>query len=209
MHSESELYYVGDPMCSWCWGFSPVLDALTKSTPLPVRLIVGGLRPDERAQQLDETMRGYLREAWQAVKRASGQSFFWDWLDRSDFLYDTGPACRAVVCAKHLDENRAQTYYHRLQKAFYAEGQDITLADVLADLAEECGYVRSDFARWLTSDECAKQTQQDYAMAQQLQVQGFPTMLLKKGEQWIVLSQGFTDLDTMNQRLKMALELEA
>ncbi len=22
------LVYVADPMCSWCWGFSPVIDAI-------------------------------------------------------------------------------------------------------------------------------------------------------------------------------------
>ena len=24
-----EIIYVGDPMCSWCWGFHPVLMAVT------------------------------------------------------------------------------------------------------------------------------------------------------------------------------------
>lgn len=42
--SEKEIIYIGDPMCSWCWGFSPVLDQIreTYGAMAPVRVIVGG-----------------------------------------------------------------------------------------------------------------------------------------------------------------------
>ena len=34
MHTR--LLYVMDPMCSWCWGFAPVLQALTKLSEVKV-----------------------------------------------------------------------------------------------------------------------------------------------------------------------------
>ena len=27
------LYYVADPMCSWCWGFQPVLEKVKEAVP--------------------------------------------------------------------------------------------------------------------------------------------------------------------------------
>jgi protein-disulfide isomerase-like protein with CxxC motif len=31
MLENKEIIYVGEPMCSWCWGFSPVLRQLLKT----------------------------------------------------------------------------------------------------------------------------------------------------------------------------------
>ena len=43
---KPHLVYFADPMCSWCWGFSPVIEAISEQfgTSLPIRLIMGGLR---------------------------------------------------------------------------------------------------------------------------------------------------------------------
>ena len=45
-----QLIYFADPMCSWCYGFSPVVRALRPryAEVLPIRLIMGGLRPGTR-----------------------------------------------------------------------------------------------------------------------------------------------------------------
>ncbi|MBE8572891.1 DsbA family protein, partial [Vibrio sp. OPT46] len=30
---DIKLYYVHDPMCSWCWGYKPTLDKLKQQLP--------------------------------------------------------------------------------------------------------------------------------------------------------------------------------
>ena len=40
--------YFADPMCSWCWGFAPVIEQTLRrryGEAIPVRLVLGGLRP--------------------------------------------------------------------------------------------------------------------------------------------------------------------
>jgi protein-disulfide isomerase-like protein with CxxC motif len=41
------FFYVTDPMCSWCWGFSPVIHQInaTFGDEAPIRVIVGGVHP--------------------------------------------------------------------------------------------------------------------------------------------------------------------
>ena len=41
---EKELIYVADPMCSWCWGFSPVIDRITPMLRdrAAIRVLPGG-----------------------------------------------------------------------------------------------------------------------------------------------------------------------
>ena len=61
--SERNLIYVADPMCSWRWGFSPVIDAIRRrfGDALPIRLIMGGLRPGT-TKPLDDAGKRTIRE---------------------------------------------------------------------------------------------------------------------------------------------------
>ena len=45
---KAKLYYVHDPMCSWCWGFSSALTGLLQKLPQDIKVIrlLGGLAPD-------------------------------------------------------------------------------------------------------------------------------------------------------------------
>ena len=47
MTEQRILWYFADPMCSWCWGFAPVISAIeeTYKNRLKVELVLGGLRP--------------------------------------------------------------------------------------------------------------------------------------------------------------------
>ena len=44
---ERHLIYFSDPMCSWCYGFAPVMDQVAErfGERLPIQLVMGGLRP--------------------------------------------------------------------------------------------------------------------------------------------------------------------
>ncbi|MDQ6996047.1 MAG: DsbA family protein, partial [Mariprofundus sp.] len=76
------LYYVHDPMCSWCWAFRPVWAEVQNALPdaLAVKYIVGGLAPDSDALMSAETQ-NKIRRHWQAIgQRVPGTAFnfkFW------------------------------------------------------------------------------------------------------------------------------------
>ena len=46
---ESVLYYIHDPMCSWCWGFVLTWKAIQDGLPSNVMVdyVAGGLAPDD------------------------------------------------------------------------------------------------------------------------------------------------------------------
>ena len=60
-----QLIYFADPMCSWCYGFSPVVRAMRQrfGEVLPMRLIMGGLRPGT-ADPMPEAARRNLVRHW-------------------------------------------------------------------------------------------------------------------------------------------------
>src|SRR5690348_154615 len=126
MADQPHLIYFADPMCSWCWGFVPVVAQIRKiwGDNLPIRLVMGGLRPGTD-KPVTEAAKASMREHWGHVTEASGQPFDYGFFDREGFVYDTDPAARAVTLVRRHDETLALAYMVRVQGAFYAQNRDV------------------------------------------------------------------------------------
>lgn len=172
------LIYFADPMCSWCYGFSPVIDDIRRAfgRALPIRVIMGGLRPGTETP-MTEAAKAEIVGHWGHVREATGLPFDPGALEREGFRYDTDPAARAVVVVRRDGEELAVRYLARVQRAFYAEAQDVTSGEVLADLAAELGIERDRFAEQWASEEAKAETWRDYAISQRAGVTGFPTLV--------------------------------
>ncbi len=192
-----QLVYFADPMCSWCWGFSPVIEAVRDrfGDRLPIRLIMGGLRPGT-TEVMDEAAKRMIREHWDHVHEASGQPFDYAFFEREGFFYDTEPACRAVVAVGRLKPELALDLLRRLHEAFYAGNRDITARETLCDLAAELGLPREDFARAFDDEASISETRRHFATSQQAGVTGFPTLLIGSDEEgYAAVTVGYQSRD--------------
>ena len=192
---QPHLIYVADPMCSWCWGFVPVIGAMRQrfGGGLPIRLVLGGLRPGT-TEPLDEPSKRTIREHWEHVREASGQPFDFAFFDRTSFVYDTEPASRAVVVARRGGPDAALSGLEAVQRAFYAENRDVTDTKVLADIAAAAlGLDKDEFLTAFASEEAQRETWTDFAVAQRAGIRGFPTLLAgaAAGEPYGIVTQGF------------------
>ena len=196
--TNPHLVYFADPMCSWCWGFSPVISAIEErfGAALPIRLVLGGLRPGAD-QELSAAERADIRSHWTHVHDASGQPFDFAFFDRPGFVYDTEPASRAVVVLRRHGVEQALRALRHIQAAFYAHNQDVTDAAVLGTLAGELGMDPAEFAREFESEGVRRETWSDFAMAQQAGVRGFPTLIAGSGvgNRYVLITNGFQPAD--------------
>jgi len=172
------LIYFTDPMCSWCYGFSPVIEDIRRTfgPALPIRVVMGGLRPGTETPMTEEA-KLEIADHWTHVHEATGLPFNGAGMSRPGFVYDTDPAARAVVVARRDGEEMAAAFLVRAQRAFYAEGRDVTLPEVLGEIAEELGLDREPFLETLASEEAKAETWRDYAISQRAGVTGFPTLV--------------------------------
>ncbi len=206
--SNARLLYVMDPMCSWCWGFAPVASALAEQAAaagVSLHLVAGGLRTGQGAA-LDANTRRYILEHWQAVHRATGQPFRFDGALPDDFIYDTEPACRAMVVARSLAPELAWPLVRLIQHAFYAEGRNVTQASVLVELAEQAGIPRIEFAEAFDAASSHEETVADFTWVQDLGIAGFPTLLAERDGQLALLTNGYQPLDELAPLLCRWLE---
>jgi putative protein-disulfide isomerase len=172
----SEVIFVGDPMCSWCYGFGPELTKLREELKgVPFSMIMGGLRDGEI---FDEAKLKNHLGYWQAVHEATGLPFDATALSQEGFNYTTEPACRAVVTVRSLDKSKEYAMYSALQKAFYAEGRDVTQEDVLVEVAESVGVDKILFVEQFQSEGMYKAAQADKQKARTFGVSSFPTLII-------------------------------
>ncbi len=194
------LIYFADPMCSWCWGFAPVIEAVRErwGEALPVRLVVGGLRPGT-TEPMSAAAKTELAGHWTHVTEASGQPFAPGGMAADDFVYDTDPAARAVVIARRAGMNVALRFLHDAQRAFYAEGRDVTRTATLAAIAESLGLEPDRFAEDLASDEAKQETWRDYAISRGAGVTGFPTLIAgpQPDGTYLAVTRGFQPADVV------------
>lgn len=191
------LVYFADPMCSWCWGFSPVINGLADhfGDRLPVTVIVGGLRPGT-AEPMSDAMRADIRHHWEKVQERTGQPFDFSFFDRTGFIYDTEPADRAIVVMRLLNPRIMLAYLQSVQRAFYAENRDVTDEDVLADLAAEHGLDRERFLKALRTEQAKIATRADFETARASGVTGFPTLYAGDTESgYAMVTTGYRPLD--------------
>ena len=200
------LWYFADPMCSWCWGFSPAMEILRDEfrDRMKIALVLGGLRPGETTP-MTATAREEILHHWHAVHTRTQQPFQFEDVLPDGFVYDTEPACRAVVAVSGIEPTLIFPLFKSIQQAFYAEGQDVTQAAVLADLASRLGVDTTAFQSAFNSEAAHAKTLAHFRQARQAGVQGFPTLIMQQGEQLHPISSGCLPLDAVRAAINTCL----
>lgn len=198
----TRLIYVGDPMCSWCWGFAPEIESLSKE--LPVETVVGGLRPGPMGQPLGDRMAGFLRHHWVEIAERTGQPFDTTFLDRRDgWVYDTEPAAIAVTQMREMNEPGTLHYFTDIQRAFYGEGRDVTDFAVLSDLTRGYEIDHEVFADAVVGEEAKKRAWSDFSRARNWGISGFPTLVGELDDRRLaLLARGWTSAETIRERIR-------
>lgn len=194
----NELIYVGDPMCSWCWGIAPELDRVTEARgDLPFRIVLGGLRPGPNAREVDDRMAASLAHHWHDVAERSGQPFDTSLLETTGWLYDTEPACKAVVVMRQIDETLAWPIFKRIQRLFYADGVVPLGRSELEPVVGDFDVDANDYWSTFESDLATKATWRDFAQVHKWGIGGFPTVIYRNGDQGHVVTRGYTTAERM------------
>jgi putative protein-disulfide isomerase len=199
-----DLVYFADPMCSWCYGFGPqltrVLKHETRAQPVTLDLVMGGLRAYNTVV-MDEASKEVVRAHWQQVGERTGLGFDDAAMRAEGFIYDTEPACRAVVTARHLNAQMALALHHAIQDAFYRDGRDVTKTPVLADIARACGLHGAAFDEAFNSTAMKEATRDDFALTQRAGVNGFPTLCVDAAGKLLLITAGFAPAEAIEAGL--------
>lgn len=199
---DKEFIYIGDPMCSWCYGFSPVIQALYRKHKNDVKmtLTVGGLHVGDNCIH-DDRRAEFLREHWQEIGERSGQPFKLDILDKKGWLYDTETACRAVVAMRGLRPGAEFPYFAAIQSGFYAENRDSNADATYAEAALNFGVEAEEFLACYHDPATKEETLNDFRWSQSIGITGFPSVLVRDKEDYAALTLGYQPLEAIEAPL--------
>ncbi|MCH9711602.1 MAG: DsbA family protein [Proteobacteria bacterium] len=180
--NSTTLYYIHDPMCSWCWGFHNTWQQvqLQLKDQLTIQYVLGGLAPDSNEIMSDE-MRSYIQKNWQKIEKTiPGTQFNYDFWKNCTPKRSTYPACRAAIAAKDQAEKFEKIMINAIQQAYYLQAQNPSETSTLIKLAASIGLDKQQFTQDLNSNTARIQLDQDIALAKSLSSNGFPSLVLTK-----------------------------
>lgn len=199
------LIYVYDPLCGWCYGFHPVMEKLTKrfDGKLNIEVKTGGLAVDDRAQTIEEGY-SYIKDALTQVEKTTGIEFgrnFRLLAEEGSYLYDSVPPCLAQLTMNKLSPENALRFAGDLQSAIFDEGKDLNDWKTYDELLIEYEVDKDSFKKEWKSEALKKQLREEFAWCNKAGATGFPTLLLKLGDEMSLMTRGYRPYDVLESHL--------
>jgi len=197
------IWYFADPMCSWCWGFSPVFTQLQKtfSKSVTFSLNLGGLRPGTK-EPISNIDRDEILHHWRSVHKMTGQPFKFENAMLEGFIYDTEPPSRAVTLMASLNPKQAFTCFDKIQTEFYQFGKNVTQISILKNIMLDCGVSGDEFNDLFEADNIKQATQEHFRSTYQAGIRGFPAMVWQVGDNYDLLCSGYLPFDKLSEKIK-------
>ena len=189
---EPILYYVYDPMCSWCWGYRKTWLKLSNALAgkVAIQYQLGGLAPDSDVVmpiELQQTLQGI----WHKIQEQLGTEFNFDFWTQCAPQRSTYPSCRACLIAR--EEGKEKEMLFAIQQGYYLQAENPSLKETLIELAADIGLNVSEFESKLNSNDINEKLEQEIASSRQLPIQGFPSLVLEVNGQLMPIQIDYLD----------------
>jgi putative protein-disulfide isomerase len=207
------LYYCYDAYCGWCYGFSPVIKQLDAeySNRIAFEVLSGGMIITETPRHIGVTA-AYIQGAYKQVEDYTGIKFGQDYLwhifnpDKSDWFPSSEKPAIALCVLKEQYPDKQVAFAAALQHALHFEGRDLCDDEAYRHLLPQFGLEADDFYSQLHSPEMKEKAYYEFALCKQLQVTGYPAVLLQTADtKFYLLARGYTPYEQLKQNLEHVL----
>ncbi len=183
--SIATLHYIYDPLCGWCYGSAPLVQAAREIGELSFVLHGGGMMAGSARQLASDSLREFIMPHVARITNLTGQTFspaYTDGLLRDPTaMLDSEPPTAAIL-AVEAAAGRGADMLARMQKAHYIDGRPLSDRAALAAIAEELGIERAVFDAQL-SNALGSAVQAHMSESRRLLARvgghGFPTFVLE------------------------------
>lgn len=207
------LIYCYDAYCGWCYGFSPVLKQieLKYKNQFDFEILSGGMLINEAVVPIEKTA-AFILGSYQRVEELTGIKFGSDFLwhinnpDKSDWQMNSEKPAIALCIFKEYYPERQLEFAFDLQYALNFEGRDLDDNEAYQHLLEKYSIQPEAFYAKLQSEEYLEAAQYEFALCKQLNVTGFPAVLLQQSEtKFHLLAKGYTGFEELSERIENVL----
>jgi len=176
-------------MCSWCWGFAPVLADLLSKLPgnINVKRLLGGLAVDTD-EPMPQGMKDMLQATWRRIEeKIPGTHFNFDFWTNCQPRRATFASCRAVIAARKQGDSYDEGMTKAIQHAYYQQARNPSEDETLVDLADEIGLEQAIFKQDFYAPETQQQLDIEMELSRSLYAESFPSLVYQQdGSNWHV-----------------------
>ena len=145
------LFYLYDPLCGWCYGSVPAIQALAASGACAIEALPSGLFTGNPFRRIDPAFVQHIVQADARIAALTGQPFSDAYrrevLGNSASPFDSGPATEALSAVAQWNPARELDALHALQRERYIHGRDLSDRSVIVQAL--AGAVGDTPADWL------------------------------------------------------------
>jgi len=179
-----KFYYVFDPLCVFCYGFSPIIHKLYNDYKEDVEfeLLPGGLWIDSHKKLVTPQVAINLTKASKKVETISGRVFgegFYKLLEK-EHVFDSFVGSKAFITAAEMDESDPFIYLEKLYELTFIRGKDTNNEEMYIEAAKETGLDINTFKELFGSKEKTNETRKKINKVREIGVKSYPTLLLEK-----------------------------
>ena len=138
-----------------------------------------------------------------------GEDYLWhiNHADASDWYPNSEKPAIALCIFKEYFPDQQVSFASDLQYALHNEGRDLSDDEAYRLILEKYNLPAEEFYAKLHEEEYKEKAHYEFALCKQLQVTGYPELLLQLNEtKFYLLARGYTDYETLNERIKNALK---
>ncbi len=210
INSKLEIIYVYDALCGWCYGFSDVMTKLYQEykNEFSFEVITGGMILGDREGPISDSAE-LIKSHLPRVEETTGVVFgegFWKVLEEGTQFQSSEKPAIALAVFKSFFPEQAVFFAADLQKAKYIDGVDLCLDESYLPIISKYEIASEDFLQKLNSEEFKKAAYYEFALAKQLQVNGYPAAFIKVDDRnFHMIAKGYADHETMKLRIANVL----
>lgn len=203
------LYYCYDAYCGWCYGFSPVITKIHQEykQQLSFEVLSGGMIIPQSPQPIG-VIAPIVQKGYQQVENRTGVKFGQDFLwhifnpEKSDWFPSSEKPAVALAILRESQPERQIEFASDLQYALNFEGRDLCDNEAYRHLLEKYQLDPETFYSQLRDPEYLEKARYDFALCQQLQVTGYPSVFIQTADsKFYLVARGYTDFETVSARI--------
>jgi len=204
------LIYVMDPLCGWCYGFSPVMQRVydTYKEKAHFEVITGGMITGNEIGPIG-VIAPFLKKATAQVTQHTGAEFSPKFLDTiltegTQILTSVEPSIAVQLC-KTKKPDSIFSFLTALHKEIYINGLKTANINDYSRLFREMGFDESIFINDLKNKKYLTMAQQDFRKAESLGIESYPALLIRSKAGVKVIARGYVHWNQLYFQLQQEI----
>jgi putative protein-disulfide isomerase len=203
---KMEILYIYDTLCGWCYGFGPVVTKIEQeySNKADIQIISGGMVLGDRVQPVGK-MAPYILNAIPRLEKITGVKIgepYITQLKEGSYVTSSEKPAIALCVFKSFKDKQHISFAHKVQEQNFLYAKDLNVDATYSEVAATFGVDALLFEQRMKDSTYKIAAYAEFKDARTFPIQGYPALFLKKDNQYIKITEGYADYESIKKAFK-------